>query len=103
MDLYLNKTETLRIHLAKLVILYYTLSLVGNILNYTTYYASRDVVVLLLQTGLNIMSVVFIKRHLKAKRELFFKKRINNMLPIDEKRIMLLSSQTVLVAVKTLL
>ena len=42
-------------------------------------------VVLLLQTGLNIMSVVFIKKHLKAKRNLFIKKRINNMLPIDEK------------------
>ena len=68
-DINLNKTETFRIY----YFLYtdFGQSLTGNILNFSTY-AIRDLLILLLQSCLNIMSVVFLKRHLKNKSQILY-------------------------------
>lgn len=64
MDINLSETETFRIYYFQNTD--FALSLVGNILNYTTY-ACRDVLILLVQVCLNTISLVLIKKHLVNK------------------------------------
>ena len=64
MDVKLNETETLRLFMWKNT--EFSLSLAGEILNYTNYFI-RDILIFLVEIVLNVVSVCILKKHLNKK------------------------------------
>lgn len=67
LDLKLNSTSTFRFHFAELTS--FSFGLFGTILNFFTYFL-RDVLLLILQCILAIISIILIKRYFKNKKKM---------------------------------